>query len=81
MNEVFSILKCSQKGLTSEQAKARVIMFGLNKLEEKKVIMDPLLFIFFSFCFLFYVLSPNFKTKRNTNTSKKNTQVVKDIIY
>nr|CAB3497187.1 unnamed protein product [Digitaria exilis] len=36
VEEVFAVLKCSSKGLTTSQAEARIAMFGPNKLEEKK---------------------------------------------
>lgn len=38
MEEVFSFLKTSPKGLSDEEAADRLIKFGPNKLEEKKVI-------------------------------------------
>ena len=37
MEEVFSVLKTSPKGLTNEEAEARLKAFGPNKLEEKSV--------------------------------------------
>nr|CAB3502136.1 unnamed protein product [Digitaria exilis] len=36
VEEVFAVLKCSSKGLSTSQAEARIAMFGPNKLEEKK---------------------------------------------
>jgi H+-transporting ATPase len=37
VEEVFQGLKCTKDGLTSDEAKARSVVFGPNKLEEKKV--------------------------------------------
>ena len=37
IEEVFAQLRCSQEGLTSEEGASRLQIFGLNKLEEKKV--------------------------------------------
>ena len=37
MDEVFTFLKCSKEGLSSNEAQTRAAMFGPNKLEEKKV--------------------------------------------
>ncbi|CAD6265800.1 unnamed protein product [Miscanthus lutarioriparius] len=36
IEEVFQSLKCSRQGLSSEEAEARLAVFGPNKLEEKK---------------------------------------------
>ncbi|RCV30392.1 hypothetical protein SETIT_6G090800v2 [Setaria italica] len=36
VEEVFQTLKCTNKGLSSEEAQARIDVFGPNKLEEKK---------------------------------------------
>ncbi|AQK52114.1 ATPase 2 plasma membrane-type [Zea mays] len=36
VEEVFQSLKCSKLGLSSEEAEARLAVFGPNKLEEKK---------------------------------------------
>ncbi|KAL6843241.1 hypothetical protein ACP4OV_026954 [Aristida adscensionis] len=36
VEEVFQSLKCSREGLSSEEAQARIAVFGPNKLEEKK---------------------------------------------
>ena len=44
MDEVFTFLKCSKEGLSSSEAQTRAAMFGPNKLEERKVIIDPILF-------------------------------------
>ena len=44
MDEVFTFLKCSKEGLSSNEAQTRAAMFGPNKLEERKVIIDPILF-------------------------------------
>lgn len=38
MDELFDQLKCTKEGLTSEEGKRRLGIFGPNKLEEKKVI-------------------------------------------
>lgn len=48
LEEVFLTLRCNRHGLTSEAAEQRLVIFGYNKLEEKKV----LLFFFFSSMFL-----------------------------
>jgi hypothetical protein len=37
VEEVFQTLKCTKKGLSTEEAEARTAVFGPNKLEEKKV--------------------------------------------
>jgi hypothetical protein len=37
IEEVFEQLKCTRQGLTSDEGAQRVEIFGLNKLEEKKV--------------------------------------------
>ncbi|XP_073273378.1 plasma membrane ATPase-like [Primulina huaijiensis] len=36
IEEVFTQLKCTREGLTSEEGEKRVQIFGYNKLEEKK---------------------------------------------
>nr|CAB3482555.1 unnamed protein product [Digitaria exilis] len=36
VEEVFQTLKCTKAGLSSEEAQARIAVFGPNKLEEKK---------------------------------------------
>ncbi|KAI4377686.1 hypothetical protein MLD38_015273 [Melastoma candidum] len=36
IEEVFEQLKCTPKGLTSQEGESRLIIFGPNKLEEKK---------------------------------------------
>ncbi|PWA23740.1 H(+)-ATPase 9 [Artemisia annua] len=36
MDELFDQLKCKKEGLTSEEGKRRLGIFGPNKLEEKK---------------------------------------------
>ncbi|XP_066359648.1 plasma membrane ATPase-like [Miscanthus floridulus] len=36
MDEVFTFLKCSKEGLSSNEAQTRAAMFGPNKLEERK---------------------------------------------
>lgn len=36
LEEVFQTLRCSRNGLTSEAAQERLVIFGYNKLEEKK---------------------------------------------
>lgn len=45
IEEVFENLRCSREGLTSQAAEERLVIFGHNKLEEKRV----LFFIFFIF--------------------------------
>ncbi|KAL0660045.1 hypothetical protein Bca4012_080630 [Brassica carinata] len=40
IEEVFQQLKCTKEGLTTQEGEARVQIFGLNKLEEKKVLRD-----------------------------------------
>lgn len=37
VEEVFEQLKCTKEGLTTEQGNSRLLIFGPNKLEEKKV--------------------------------------------
>lgn len=37
IEEVFENLRCSKEGLTSASAAERLLIFGHNKLEEKKV--------------------------------------------
>jgi hypothetical protein len=37
VEEVFSVLQCSSRGLSSSDAARRLEIFGPNKLEEKKV--------------------------------------------
>ncbi|KAL3694923.1 hypothetical protein R1sor_008574 [Riccia sorocarpa] len=36
VEEVFQQLKCTPEGLTTKEGEARLQIFGLNKLEEKK---------------------------------------------
>ena len=44
MEEVFAQLKCTKEGLSSEDGKRRLEIFGFNKLEERSVIiLDPCL--------------------------------------
>lgn len=49
IEEVFENLRCTKEGLTSEAAQERLVIFGHNKLEEKKV----KLIILCKFCSLF----------------------------
>jgi H+-transporting ATPase len=56
MDEVFTFLKCSKEGLSSNEAQARAAMFGPNKLEERKVIIDPI-YYFLMFYLLFFIVS------------------------
>ena len=37
VEEVFEQLKCTREGLSSEEGRQRLQLFGPNKLEEKKV--------------------------------------------
>lgn len=37
LKEVFDHLKCTKDGLSSDEVKERLDLFGYNKLEEKKV--------------------------------------------
>lgn len=37
VEEVFEHLRCTEKGLTEQEAENRLKIFGYNKLEEKKV--------------------------------------------
>lgn len=46
LEEVFQTLRCSRNGLTSEAAQERLVIFGYNKLEEKKVIYGGKIFGF-----------------------------------
>ena len=44
VEEVFAQLKCTKEGLSSEDGKRRLEIFGFNKLEERSVIiLDPCL--------------------------------------
>lgn len=36
INEVFEQLKCTREGLSNEEGQKRLVIFGPNKLEEKK---------------------------------------------
>lgn len=45
MKEVFELLKTSRQGLSSEDAEARLTIFGPNKLEERPVSTN----VFFQF--------------------------------
>ena len=38
IDEVFQKLNCTKQGLTTDEGKRRIAVFGLNKLEEKKAI-------------------------------------------
>ena len=37
IEEVFQQLKCTREGLTTQEGEDRIVIFGPNKLEEKKV--------------------------------------------
>lgn len=37
VDEVFQHLRCTEEGLSNEEAEARLQIFGFNKLEEKSV--------------------------------------------
>ncbi|KAI3875547.1 hypothetical protein MKX03_027060 [Papaver bracteatum] len=37
IEEVFEILKCDRSGLTQESAKQRLLLFGYNSIEERKI--------------------------------------------
>lgn len=37
MEEVFDTLRCTKKGLSTQEAEQRLSVYGPNKLEEKKV--------------------------------------------
>ncbi|RRT35333.1 hypothetical protein B296_00052036 [Ensete ventricosum] len=41
VEEVFAQLKCGREGLTSAEGEQRLLIFGLNKLEEKQVCGEP----------------------------------------
>lgn len=43
MEEVYENLRCSKNGLTSEDARRRLEIYGHNKLEEKTVCTVPYL--------------------------------------
>lgn len=49
IEEVFENLRCTKEGLTSDAAQERLVIFGYNKLEEKKVFDYSLNFVL---CFL-----------------------------
>lgn len=55
VEEVFEQLKCSREGLSSEEGRQRLQLFGPNKLEEKKVscklMRDQTQIFFFSLLF------------------------------
>lgn len=50
IEEVFENLRCSREGLTSRAAEERLVIFGHNKLEEKKVLLETLSEARVSFC-------------------------------
>ncbi|KAL8482254.1 hypothetical protein ACS0TY_028417 [Phlomoides rotata] len=41
IDEVFENLRCTGEGLTTAAAEERLVIFGHNKLEEKKVSYTP----------------------------------------
>lgn len=41
VDEVFRELNCTKEGLTNDEGQKRLEVFGPNKLEEKKVIINP----------------------------------------
>jgi hypothetical protein len=51
IEEVFEQLKCTRQGLTSDEGAQRVEIFGLNKLEEKKVTIPSMVSSVFGLCF------------------------------
>ena len=44
IDEVFEQLRCGKEGLTEEEAEARLLIFGHNKLEEKSVLFTLVVF-------------------------------------
>ncbi|CAL0321979.1 unnamed protein product [Lupinus luteus] len=40
VDEVFKELNCSKEGLTNEEGQKRLLVFGPNKLEEKKAMIQ-----------------------------------------
>jgi len=62
VEEVFENLRCSKEGLSSVAAEERLVIFGHNKLEEKKVqsfiLLFYLLFPFMEFSFVTRRISP-----------------------
>lgn len=52
IEEVFENLKCTRNGLSSDEVKERLELFGYNKLEEKKV-RSAFLLAFVMFYLLF----------------------------
>lgn len=49
MDEVFEQLKCTREGLTEDEGKRRLEVFGPNQLEEKKAFHYSIAKIFFHF--------------------------------
>jgi H+-transporting ATPase len=47
IEDVFTLLQCNDKGLTSEEAKRRLEIFGPNKLEQEE--QNPILQVGFQF--------------------------------
>ena len=44
ITEVFENLRCSKEGLSNQAAQERLMIFGYNKLEEKKVRITTIIF-------------------------------------
>lgn len=52
LEEVFDNLKCTREGLTANEVRERLDLFGYNKLEEKKVGNEMLIIASFLICVL-----------------------------
>ena len=48
VQEVFEQLLCTKEGLSTEEGQKRLLIFGQNKLEEKKAIFILLMCVFSS---------------------------------
>ena len=55
IEEVFENLRCSREGLTSVAAEERLVLFGHNKLEEKRVLIALIVLWFLDICLCFFV--------------------------
>lgn len=65
LEEVFQTLRCNSHGLTSEAAQERLVIFGHNKLEEKKVLVSDSASSSF-IVFLIFLFSRSIFLERNS---------------